>query len=118
MVQQQADKWPANNAEYGPFTPKMTMDQMKKVLVNVTYGFMTNVPCYTEPYALSKSKTAGSHPLAHQKERTIEQAQHDGNVKPSALAQKLDAQGINAAAVSVSKPLANLSLYLLFTCFL
>jgi hypothetical protein len=118
MVQRQADKWPANNAEYGPFTPKTTMDQMKKVLVNATYGFTTNAPRSTEPYALSKSKTAGSRPLAHQKERAVEQAQRDGSMKPSALAQKLDAQGINAAAVSVSKPLANLSLYLLFTCFL
>jgi hypothetical protein len=118
MVQCQADKWPAKNAEYGPFTPKTTMDQMKKVLVDATYGFTTNAPRSTESYALSKSKTAGSRTLAHQKERAVEQAQRDGSVKPSALAQKLDAQGINAAAVSVSKPLANLSLYLLFGCFL
>lgn len=96
----------------------MTMDQMKKVLVDATYGFTTNAPRSTEPYALSKSETAGSRPLAHQKECAVEQAQRDGSVKPSALAQKLDAQGINAAAVSVSKPLANLSLYLLFTYFL
>ena len=61
---------------------------------------------------------AGSRTLAHQKERAVEQAQRDGSVKPSALAQKLDAQRINAAAVLVSKPLANLSLYLLFRCFL
>ena len=42
MVQRQADEWPVNNAEYSPFTPKTTMDQMKKVLVDVTYGFTTN----------------------------------------------------------------------------
>jgi len=57
MVQRQADKWPAKNAEYGPFTPKMTVDRMKKGLVDMTYGFTMNVPCSTEPYALSKSRS-------------------------------------------------------------
>jgi hypothetical protein len=107
MVQHQLDKWPV--AKCGPFTPKTTMDQMKKVLLDTAYGFTTNAPRSTEPNKLSTSKTAGSRPLAHQKERAVEQAQRDGSVKPSALAQKLDARGVNAAAVSVSK-LANSSL--------
>jgi uncharacterized phage infection (PIP) family protein YhgE len=104
MVQHQLDKWPM---KYGLFTPKTTMDQMKSALLDATYGFMTNASRFTELNTLSKSKTAGSCALAYQKERAVEQVQRDGSVKASALAQKLDAQGVDAVGVSMSLSLAN-----------
>ena len=104
MVQRQLDKWPA---KYGPFSPKTTMDQMKSALLDATCGFTTNASRITELNTLNKSKTAGSRVLAYQKERAVEQAQREGSIKASALAQKLDAQGVDAVGVSVSLLLAN-----------
>src|ERR1700720_59879 len=96
MVQRQLDKWPA---KYGPFSPKTTMDQMKSALLDATCGFTTNASRITELNTLSKLKTAGSRVLAYQKERVVEQAQREGSVKASTLAQKLDVQGVDAVGV-------------------
>jgi hypothetical protein len=107
MAQHQLDKWLVNVMRYSLFTPKMTMDQMKSVLLDMTYSFTTNVSCFTKLNVLSKSKMAGLHPLVYQKEHAVEQAQCEGSVKANALAQKFNAQGVDVAGVSVSQLLAN-----------
>ena len=62
---------------------------------------------------LSKSKMVGLHTHAYQKECAVEQVQCERSMKASALAQKLNAQRVDVAGVSLSQLLANRPLLLL-----
>jgi hypothetical protein len=112
LVEKQLDKWPANQDGVGTFNAKTPIRIIKNVLLDPKHGFTTNLPRRDAPATLSKSKTAASQTLTYQKELAVDQAKRDGSVKSSALAERLESAGVQAAAVSVSK----VHTYLVF-CF-
>lgn len=98
LVEKRVNCWPLD-LSYGlqkPLKPP-SMKVMEIVLLNATYGFTTINTIPKAKPMINKSKTKANHIVGLTKEHDVAQAEADGTVKESALANEMKAQGVQIA---------------------